>query len=393
MQLATGQAMKMFAQVNSHIDFLKIDPPQMLTKPALEELPELASVVANIDFMTCKKMPLVSAIKNELLGRLSLFNRELVDPEELAKILSRKYDFIWVGTAKLSHLIYDFEQVLGSRRDETNIVLGTNDSIYHSYFERGVFALSGKNERTIGNLVGLFRSPFIALSERRYLQRFDFVHVQTLRERKRLERLVATSHHHKFMVAQSGFPEGLLGLDYQSNLEDSVLLMCQLDSGREAHALWFLKHVWSAVVESRPMARLIIHGASPTTEVFNKISSYKGVAICGYAKTLQRAYANKTICVVPIHQSSGIITRIIDAMAAGVPVVTTVSAASTVAGFENGVNGFATSKPNEMAEYILRLLESPELRQQMSDGGRACIESMTWEKAFCKMRRSLGLVR
>lgn len=99
-------------------------------------------------------------------------------------------------------------------------------------------------------------------------------------------------------------------------------------------ALWFLRQVWPAVRREHPQAvfRLVGGGAPP--ELREAVRDVPGVELAGYVDDLQEQYARAAVCVVPLFEGAGVKFKTLEALMAGVPVVTTAVGAEGIGGQE-----------------------------------------------------------
>jgi glycosyltransferase involved in cell wall biosynthesis len=106
-------------------------------------------------------------------------------------------------------------------------------------------------------------------------------------------------------------------------------------------------------------------------EKSKKMLLNKNVEFTGYITLGDkiRRYKESHIFVFPTFHGEGFPTVILEAMAAGLPVVTTANA-GLVGAIENGREGFLLktmpSEPKEIAEKIIILTENPELMKNIS---------------------------
>lgn len=87
-------------------------------------------------------------------------------------------------------------------------------------------------------------------------------------------------------------------------------------------AVSFVNGVWPRLRERLPDARLAIVGARPTTEV-QALSATEGVTVTGTVPDVRPYYADALAAVVPLRTGGGTRLKILEAMAAGVPVIST----------------------------------------------------------------------
>jgi len=91
------------------------------------------------------------------------------------------------------------------------------------------------------------------------------------------------------------------------------------------------------------------------------------------------AYGGATIMVAPIKGSGGTRLKILEAMAAGLPVVST---SVGVAGLKlrDGKNVFIADTNDDMAEKAIKLLKNPEFAEKIGASGREHVRKyFDWE--------------
>ena len=113
-------------------------------------------------------------------------------------------------------------------------------------------------------------------------------------------------------------------------------------------------------------------------EVLKGYADLPGVRMMGFLGTPAAAYQQADIFVFPsIEEGSALVTY--EAMACGLPVVTTPNAGSLV---RDGVEGFIVPirDPDALAERVERLRADARLRQEMGRAARMRAEEFTWEQ-------------
>jgi glycosyltransferase involved in cell wall biosynthesis len=94
-------------------------------------------------------------------------------------------------------------------------------------------------------------------------------------------------------------------------------------------AVFAAREVWPAVRARVPDAELWLVGAAPKKAV-RDLASLPGVTVTGSVPNLAPLWAAAHVMLAPLRFSSGIQNKVLEAMAAGVPVVTTPDAAAGV---------------------------------------------------------------
>jgi glycosyltransferase involved in cell wall biosynthesis len=123
----------------------------------------------------------------------------------------------------------------------------------------------------------------------------------------------------------------------------------------------------------------------PDTEKFQALidgSSFKElVVIHGFKENINTAFQKMDIALFPILDGGGIKTKIIDALASGIPVVTTDKGVAGLKNLpENCISLGNTS--HEIVREIRELMSSQSFRQKRSEKGKAFIDKAHSFKAF-----------
>ena len=137
-------------------------------------------------------------------------------------------------------------------------------------------------------------------------------------------------------------------------------------------ALRLAHGVLPAIRSELPDATLTIAGSYPPEHVV-ALGERAGIAVLGYVADLAAVHALALACVAPIEWGAGINTKLITAMAHGLPVITT-SLGATGLGGEAGEHYLLAETDAEFAASYQRLVEDKELWQRLSDNGRLLVQ-------------------
>lgn len=89
----------------------------------------------------------------------------------------------------------------------------------------------------------------------------------------------------------------------------------------EAGAAWLAKEVWPRVQAAHPQARLELVGSQPSAAV--RALAGDGVVVTGAVPHTRDHLWRAAVAVAPLHTARGLQNKVLEALAAGVPVVTT----------------------------------------------------------------------
>jgi GT2 family glycosyltransferase/glycosyltransferase involved in cell wall biosynthesis len=146
---------------------------------------------------------------------------------------------------------------------------------------------------------------------------------------------------------------------------------------------WFLDRVFPAVQAEEPSARLLIVGAEPPSR--ESFRNRKGVELVGFVEDIREPLAQYAIFICPILSGSGVRVKLLEAFAAGIPVVSTRLGAEGLADTDGEICALA-DEPEEFARHVVDLLRDPEKAAALA--ARARHEVVT-KKDMREMTRQL----
>ncbi|MEH6517211.1 MAG: glycosyltransferase [Halioglobus sp.] len=153
--------------------------------------------------------------------------------------------------------------------------------------------------------------------------------------------------------------------------------------------LWFIEKVWPQLVQRHPDLRFDIVGKNPDQRLQAAAACWDGISLKGFVPDLQEIYRDSRVSVAPLLFGSGMKVKVLDAMARGMPIVTTSVGAEGI-DLENGKHLLVADTPDDMANEVDRLLTDPELWQRLQLNSRVLInERYTWRQLFTQMHKTL----
>lgn len=142
----------------------------------------------------------------------------------------------------------------------------------------------------------------------------------------------------------------------------------------------FAREVWPAVHERNPELVFTIVGRDPAAEV-RQLASIRGIEVTGTVDDVRPYYREAVASIVPLQVGGGSRLKILEAMAAGVAVVSTTLGAEGL-DVRRAVNILIADTSAQLLEAITGVVENEELRNQLSDAGRALVSSRyDWARA------------
>ncbi len=136
---------------------------------------------------------------------------------------------------------------------------------------------------------------------------------------------------------------------------------------------WFLGEIWPRVVAQVPAAKLYMCGKTTGVPV-HELPQYDNAVLGGYYPDIRPRIAQSTVSIVPELLGGGTRIKVLESMAIGTPVVSSISGANGL-GLTNGHDVLIANEPGPFADAVVRVLKDAQLRQTLSHNGRATIEA------------------
>lgn len=274
------------------------------------------------------------------------------------------YDWVWVSPISSFALIHST-----NKKFYRHLALGLNDVKTYLYRD----SLNEVLKSRIWDSSKIFhylRSFSMKSQERRILALCDLIHVQTVREKSKAEKLLSPKGIIKPTIISSpnGINPRFCDSSYKGIETQSILLITQMQKGRKNESEWFIKKVWPLVLANYPEAKLHLVGKLPE-KLPKFIETASNVQMEGFVPSLMEFSENMSISVVPTFHGTGLINRILDSFCYSLPVVTTPEAAATFHDIEIDKHLFVSDHPKEFASKIIELLSNRELRLKLSREG------------------------
>lgn len=149
--------------------------------------------------------------------------------------------------------------------------------------------------------------------------------------------------------------------------------------------LWFARECWPFILERAPDARLTLVGDNPPDEVM-ALKRVPDIDVTGFVPDVGPYLDRAAVSIAPLRYGGGMKGKVCEALAAGLPLVTTTPGAQGLA-LRDRVGARVQDAPGGFAEAVVWALEHPEAAEAMGAEGRRIIE------AACSIEAVSGEVR
>ena len=199
----------------------------------------------------------------------------------------------------------------------------------------------------------------------------------------KLDRIqTCTEENRRFLLSYLPGLDGRIDAHLRAGIDGSLYSF--KPGGREPHTLlflgsfrhapnaaalsWFVHKVMPLVLEREPRTRLTVIGSDPPPA--HSLPAHGGaVELLGFLPDIGEALGRYSLFVCPILSGSGVRVKLLEAFAAGMPVVSTRVGAEGL-GEQDGLHCRLADTPRGFAEAILNLFENPEEAEAMARRAR-----------------------
>jgi polysaccharide biosynthesis protein PslH len=145
---------------------------------------------------------------------------------------------------------------------------------------------------------------------------------------------------------------------------------------------WFARDIYPLVRRAVPDTHFYVCGQRPVPEVRALPEKDPSIEVTGYVPDVQPYIANSACLIVPLRSGGGMRVKILEALAWGIPIV------STTVGYEGidlkpGEHLLVADTPSDFADAVTLLLRDPESGSRIAAAGRQrLLERYDWQ-AVC----------
>lgn len=203
--------------------------------------------------------------------------------------------------------------------------------------------------------------------------------------------LINSKRINEIQIIENGVGEDFLLYDRKFEKEYDVIFSGNMYYSPNIMAASFLvKAIMPLVWKKIPKCKVVLAGSSPSKEVVDLRNDR--VVVTGWVEDMKEYYAKSRVFIAPMQIGTGLQNKLLEAMAIGLPCITTSLA-----------NKALKSKPNEeilvadekqgLANYIIELLSDQELHDKISLNGNSFVKlNYSWQTSVMKLNDLLRQV-
>lgn len=152
---------------------------------------------------------------------------------------------------------------------------------------------------------------------------------------------------------------------------------------------FFFDEIAAKLFARLPELRLRIVGAGDSSRIRAMAAEWKQVDVIGFVPEIQAELATATVAIVPLRSGGGTRLKILEAMAARVPIVTTSLGAEGI-DIDDGEHALIRNSPSDFISGIELILGDPELAARLGSAARRRAEDRySWQAAGTTLRQAV----
>jgi glycosyltransferase involved in cell wall biosynthesis len=134
-------------------------------------------------------------------------------------------------------------------------------------------------------------------------------------------------------------------------------------------AVWFAREVWPQIRAVLPTSRFVLAGRDPSAEIL-ALRSVSGIEVLGNVPDMSSVLRDAWIAIAPVRTGSGIRTKILEAWAAGTPVLLSRVAATGLT-LDADAASLVANGARQTTKILLEVLQNASLRERLGASAHA----------------------
>lgn len=260
--------------------------------------------------------------------------------EAMAILKTREIDLVYSDTLGL------FEPII----DKIQLPRIIN---HHNIESQMMFRRAGKENQPLKRMVLYIEALKLRAYERNYCHKYHRNIVVSDLDRKRL---LTINNKTTIDVIENGVDCHYFKYYPRQELRHEIIFVSSLHWYANIDAvIYFCKDIWPLLLHNIADIRLTVVGKNPDSRLDRIVSKYPDIKITGFVPDVREYIRKASIFVCPIRDGGGTKLKILDAMAQGIPIVSSSLGCEGI-DVTDGENIYIANEPQEYLSKIAKLI-------------------------------------
>ena len=153
---------------------------------------------------------------------------------------------------------------------------------------------------------------------------------------------------------------------------------------------YLINEILPLLKKQLPKIRILLSGANPHQRV-KILANDQAVTVTGWVEDIRDSYARAKLFVAPLFIGTGLQNKLLEAMAMGIPAITTPLANNALQA-EHASSVMIASNAEQFAEQIFQLLDDELFYKRIAENARQFVsEKYSWEGSVKKLEKVMGI--
>ncbi len=248
---------------------------------------------------------------------------------------------------------------------------------YMDAFSKGMLRRA-KIEKGIRKYLLKLEGERLRIYENRIFDYFD--HHTIISEQDRY--YIGHTNNHSIKVVENGIDASFFENLEQPEKQYDIVFVGNLNYAPNISCCEFLiDKLYPELVKVKPDFKILLAGANPHDSIRSKVSSNTNIELSGWVEDIRFSYLSGKVFVAPLFIGTGLQNKLLEAMALGVPCVTT-PLANNALGAQEGTEVLIAKTLQEFTDSVFLLLNDSGLYDNIGASARHFVkEHFDWKKS------------
>ena len=156
--------------------------------------------------------------------------------------------------------------------------------------------------------------------------------------------------------------------------EPKIVFSGNMGYAPNIHAVtWFVENCFDRICEAEPNAQFVIAGANPSKEIL-ALAQNPSIKVTGFVHSMVDVLQQSKVAIAPMQTGSGVQNKILEAMACGLPVVTTPLGKGSLS-VEPERDIIVAADPEGFSKRVIELLRDDRRSEELGKQAREFVTS------------------